>query len=143
MSPAAAEHRFKPGDQWTGNRQGAAIVPKDKRAIYREVRRLALDRSPRAMARLVELMESADERVAIIATNSILDRAGIRAIDKPEDLDGDRPQTDVSRLSRAERDELERLLRKAMVQQPDSLASDAQGQPIESEVIPPESADER
>ncbi len=41
----------------------------------REAERLAREKSPRAITRLAEIMESADEKAAVSACNAILDRA--------------------------------------------------------------------
>lgn len=109
LPAAMITHQFKPGQ--VANPHGAGAIPKSKRELYREARKLALDKAPRAMERLGELMESTDERVSVIASNSILDRAGLRAIDKPEDLDGDRPRFDLELLTPAERNQLEAALR--------------------------------
>jgi hypothetical protein len=57
---------FQPGQ--TGNPSG-----RSKR--FYEVQVAAREASPQALQKLVELMASDDERVAIIAANSVLDRA--------------------------------------------------------------------
>lgn len=57
---------WKPGQ--SGNPGGRPKIPD-------EVKEALKAATPRAVARLVELMESADERVAIQACNSILDRS--------------------------------------------------------------------
>jgi len=58
--------QFKPGQ--SGNPTG------NKGTEYGDVVRLARDASQRAVQRLVELMESDDERVALLAAQAILDR---------------------------------------------------------------------
>jgi hypothetical protein len=66
LPPALAANIWKPGQ--SGNPSGHS-------AEYGEVLRLARMLSVRAIERLAELMESADERVAVVAANAILDRA--------------------------------------------------------------------
>lgn len=109
LPAAMVVHQFKPGQ--VANPLGAGAIPKDKRALYRETRRLALDASPHAMRRAIELIDSKDERVATINIQTVLDRAGIRPIDKPEDLDAERPKFDPSLLSPQERRQVEAALR--------------------------------
>lgn len=108
LPAAMVAHQFKPGQ--VANPLGAGAIPKSKRELYREARKLALDKAPREMERLGELMESTDERVAVFASNSILDRAGLRAIDKPE-LDEERSKFDPSLLTPAQLRQLEAALR--------------------------------
>lgn len=57
---------WKPGQ--SGNPNGRPKVPEDVKAALKK-------NTLRAVQRLVELMESQDERVAILACNSILDRS--------------------------------------------------------------------
>ena len=71
-------HQFKPGQ--VANPLGGRALRREKRGLYREARRLALDHAPEAMRRAVELMRSKDERVATVCIQIILDRAGVRPI---------------------------------------------------------------
>lgn len=61
--------RFQRGQ--SGNPGG---LPKS----HREVRALLLEHSPAALARLVELVQSDSEAVALAAACAVLDRAGLR-----------------------------------------------------------------
>jgi hypothetical protein len=42
---------------------------------YGEAVKLARAAAPKALDRLIELIDSADERVAVVASNAVLDRA--------------------------------------------------------------------
>lgn len=66
LSPALAANRWKPGQ--SGNPSGHS-------GAYGDAVRLAQHAAPYAVRRLIELMSSDDERVAVVAANSILDRA--------------------------------------------------------------------
>lgn len=70
-SQFAALGQFKPGAAWTGNAGG---LTKEVRAQQRAARELALQYCPRAIQELVNLLDSEDPRVRIVAANSILDR---------------------------------------------------------------------
>jgi hypothetical protein len=80
---------FKPGQ--SGN-------PGGRTPQFAECQRLARELSPRAIQRLGELMESEDERVAVVACNSLLDRAWGRSGRQPHVSARD----DLSKLSDAE-----------------------------------------
>jgi hypothetical protein len=66
LPPALAANIWKPGQ--SGNPAGHS-------GLYGAPIKLAQRAAPRAVRRLIELMESEDERVAAVACNSILDRA--------------------------------------------------------------------
>jgi len=55
--------------------KGKSGNPGGRPQVKGEVRKLAQSKAPRAFKRLVELMESKDQRVAIAASNAVLDRA--------------------------------------------------------------------
>lgn len=55
--------------------KGVSGNPGGKSKKLEELKRLALDHSARAIQRIAELIESDDERVAIMAAKEILDRA--------------------------------------------------------------------
>jgi hypothetical protein len=59
-------HPFQPGQ--SGN-------PSGKGGLYHEAQRICREASPRAARRMVELMDSDDERVALLAADKVLERA--------------------------------------------------------------------
>ena len=66
LHPTLKANIWKPGQ--TGN-------PKGFSGLYGEAVRLAQAAAPDAVRRLIELMNSEDDRVAVVACNAILDRA--------------------------------------------------------------------
>lgn len=66
LSPQFLARRWQPGE--SGNPAGHS-------GLYGEAMRLAREAAPDAIRRLIALMASADERVAVVACNAILDRA--------------------------------------------------------------------
>src|SRR6516165_6229056 len=66
LPPALAANRWRPGQ--SGN-------PSGNSGEYGTAIKLAQRAAPQAVRRLIELMDSEDERVAAVACNSILDRA--------------------------------------------------------------------
>lgn len=131
-------YRVKPGQVLNplgGN------APGSKRELYRESRRLALDASPHAMRRAIELIDSADERVASINVKTVLDAAGVRPIDRPEFEEDGAERFAPERLTPRQLAQLEaaaRLYLRALVPESAVSATDAQGEPIRGEILPPE-----
>ena len=80
---ALVQHAFKPGQ--SGN-------PGGRTTSFAECQRLAREASPDAMRRLIELMASPDERVALMAADKVLERAW----GKPREYD---PDSSVKRYS--------------------------------------------
>ncbi len=66
LPPALAANRWRPGQ--SGNPSGHS-------GEYGMAIKLAQRAAPKAVRRLIELMDSEDERVAVVACNAILDRA--------------------------------------------------------------------
>ena len=66
LPPALAANRWQPGQ--SGN-------PSGHNGEYGQAMKLARQAAPDAVRRLIELMNSEDERVAAVACNAILDRA--------------------------------------------------------------------
>jgi hypothetical protein len=87
---ALVQHAFKPGQ--SGN-------PGGRTASFAECQRLAREASPDAMRRLIELMASPDERVALMAADKILERAW----GKPKEQDPDAGGRRYSELPADER----------------------------------------
>ena len=65
--------------------KGVSGNPGGQAAIYHQCRKLARDASLDMMRGLVDLARNAeDERVRSVCLIAVLDRAGVRAIDRPE-----------------------------------------------------------
>jgi hypothetical protein len=76
MNQATSEQGHNRVDAPSGKFQkGVSGNPGGRPRISAEVRDLVRSKAPRAFERLVDLMESQDERVAIAASNAVLDRA--------------------------------------------------------------------
>ena len=80
-------HPFQPGR--SGN-------PSGKGGLYHEAQRICREASPAAALRMVELMNSTDERVALMAADKVLERAWGKSKEAP-----DSPSDDVARGERA------------------------------------------
>ena len=92
LPPALAANRWKPGQ--SGNPSGHS-------GEYGQAVRLARQAAPYAVQRLIQLMDSDDERVATVACNSVLDRAFGRP--KPVMEEKDDLETRVANMTREER----------------------------------------
>jgi hypothetical protein len=137
--PNQVAHYFKLGQR--ANPRGAGAIPKDRRDLYREARRKALEVAPEMVERAIALArDSDDQRVASLNIWKLLEIAGIRPIDKPEE-DERRPQFDASRATPEQLQQILAALRlmKELMAAPATTAPDERGQPIRGELIPPES----
>jgi hypothetical protein len=74
---------------------GQSGNPKGRSKEQGEIERLAKDRSKRALERIIELVESTDERIALMAAKEVLDRAFGRA-KQSEDADVDGRQLTIN-----------------------------------------------
>jgi hypothetical protein len=96
---------FKKGE--TNNPGGGAL------SAYHAARRVCADASPHAIQRQIEMMDDKDSRVAMIATEAVLNRG----IGKPRDHSAEDQQqrhVDLSQLTVEERRVLARLLSVAL-----------------------------
>ncbi len=76
MNRATSEQGDNRTDASSGQFQkGISGNPGGRPRLSSEVRELAQSKAPRAFERLVALMESKDQRVAMAASNAVLDRA--------------------------------------------------------------------
>ena len=75
IPPALVKHVWKPGE--SGNPGGRTIA-------HSECQRLAREASPKAIMRLIELVDSDDERVALLASEKVLERAWGKPKEQPE-----------------------------------------------------------
>lgn len=99
---------------------GQAGNPQGRSKRFHEVQQLARESAPAALTKLVALMGSPDERVAIIAANSVLDRA----FGKPKEQKADDSQQVRPNLSALPPDMLAQLRSIMSV-----LAGQAEGAP--------------
>jgi hypothetical protein len=86
---------WQPGQ--SGNPGGRTVAFQECQAMCREA-------SPRASMRLIELMESADERVALMAADKVLERAWGKPKEQDDASDAARRlsnMTDAQRLAEA------------------------------------------
>ena len=93
LPPALATKRWRPGQ--SGNPSGHS-------GAYGEAVKLAQAAAPYAVRRLIELMDSEDERVAAVACNAILDRAFGKPKPAVEEKDDDMDAR-LKAMSREER----------------------------------------
>lgn len=95
---ALVPYRWQPGQ--TGN-------PNGFQGVYGHVMALARERSPRAVAKLCELIESPDDRVALMAADKLLERAW----GKPKEVQDDKASgpPDLGALNAADLAELRRI----------------------------------
>jgi hypothetical protein len=102
LHPAMIARQWKPGESGGGG---------GRTGLYHECRKLAAEASPRAMLRLIELMDAADERVAFMAATAILDRSGVKPIEfNPNDDPESKPPLNVALLSPERRQQLRDIL---------------------------------
>ena len=114
-------YRFKPGQ--TGN-------PGGRTKLHAECRRLAREICPDAINRIAQIMrQTDDDRAALIAAQTILDRGLGKVKDTPED---ERQPLDLSQFPPA----AIALIRQAMSMM--APAASASSEPVQ-EVLPPES----
>lgn len=100
--------------------KGQSGNPGGRPKAEREVIELARDASPRAIGRLVELVEHEDARTAIAAANSVLDRAFGKptqplANDPDNPVNPEAPSVDaLAQLSPEDRAQLRTILGRAL-----------------------------
>ena len=121
-------NRWKPGQ--SGNPSGHS-------GEYGQAIRLARQAAPYALQRLIQLMDSDDERVATVACNSVLDRAFGRP--KPVMEEKDDLETRIANMTREERLNRMRELLAPMRQ----YLTELDGKEAETEVMTIESGDSR
>jgi hypothetical protein len=92
---------------------GQSGNPSGKGALFQESQRLCREHSPRAARRLIELMESEDERVSFMAAKEVWERAWGKVPDYNPADDENRPAVDVSSMSVADQKRLLQLFRQA------------------------------
>jgi hypothetical protein len=108
--------------------KGTSGNPDGQSQCYHICRKLAREAGPEMMLGLIDLAKNAeDERVRSVCLIAVLDRAGVRPIDKPEPESADRPAFDPRAYSAEDLAVIEAAL-KLMLQ--------GGSAPAEAEVIP-------
>src|SRR5215471_7773500 len=129
LPPAVSANRWKPGQ--SGN-------PSGQSGEYGQAVRLARQAAPYAVQRLIQLMDSDDERVAAVACNSILDRAfGRPGFVREEEKDS--LETRVANMTREER--LARM--RALLEPMRRYLNELDEEPVGAEVTTIERGDRR
>jgi Trp operon repressor len=121
-------NRWRPGQ--SGNPSGHS-------GAYGEAMKLAQQAAPFAVRRLIELMDSEDERVAAVACNSILDRAFGKPRAERERIDSlERRIANMTRGERLQRMKQLLLPMQQYLQEPhDGEEPEAEAAAIGSEVV--------
>ncbi len=101
LPPAMAERVWKPGQ--SGNPTGWG-------GRYAEMRALAREASPKGIRKAIELIDDADPRVALVAIQTVLDRAWGKAKEAKDGEEVVRPTLNLSHLSREELEVLVKAL---------------------------------
>ena len=114
VPPALVQHAFRPGQ--SGN-------PGGRTATFVECQRLARDASPDAMRRLIELMGSSDERIAVIAADKVLERAWSKPKEQRPDASGRRYSEMPADESRREVERLIALGKEIIARETERVAS--------------------
>jgi hypothetical protein len=86
-------HPFQPGQ--SGN-------PSGKGGLFHEAQRICREASPQAARRMVELMNSDDPRVALLAADKVLERAWGKPKEVPEEAMLDPAAAEQAAQARAE-----------------------------------------
>lgn len=96
--------------------KGQSGNPSGRGGLWQECQRIARENSPEAMRRLVELTQSSDERVAIMASEKVLERAWGKVKESKEEAP-QAPKLDLSGMSREKVALLRDLMREAQAHQ--------------------------
>jgi hypothetical protein len=103
--------------------KGQSARPDTRPSLYVETMRIARQHSPQAIQTLIERMKDADGRIAVVAANSVLERA----FGKPREMKPEEQQAhiDLSSLSGPELQLLLRLVESGRLRSAAEPASDA------------------
>jgi hypothetical protein len=80
-------------------KKGHSGNPGGRGSAYHETRKMLKDATPEAARRAIELLQSPDERVAMVAIQFVFERAFGKAGPEKPDADGHRAGFDYSKLS--------------------------------------------
>ena len=104
ITPSHGHGRLTP---WQKGQRGN---PSGKSGAYLECQRICREASPRAAARLVELMEDSDTRVGLMAAQAVMDRG----VGKPDTIHEEPRTLNADNLTDDQQRALLILLKKAM-----------------------------
>jgi hypothetical protein len=98
----------------------------------REAQRLAKQSTPKAIRRLIDMLDSKDDRVVVVAANALWDKAGGKVMENnPEQETGKR--IDLSKLTAPELQFLLKLVRSGAMQMTEAPSVTLEGEVIEAD----------
>lgn len=105
---------------------------------FREAQRIARDASPEAMRKMVELLDSDDERIVGFASKELMLHAwGAPKTYDPSEEMPDNPAIDPSQFTPAQRKQLRRMLEMLLKAMPAEVSEDtSEGKVIDGDVTP-------
>jgi hypothetical protein len=95
--------------------KGQTLNPGGRGGEYHETVKLAREHSVAAMQKMIALMDCPDERVALLAQQTVLERAWGKAKDFDPNADKSDARFDLSKLSLAERRHLLEVIDRLVV----------------------------
>jgi hypothetical protein len=135
--PALVTKRATKGYRWPKGKSGnPAGFPRAIAEVYREVRRICVNASPEMAEGLIALARTAqDERVRSVCMLAVLDRAGIRPVEKVEDEK--EKASPCFRSQDYDEEELAEIEAALLLLTDPARARALRGEAVEAEIIPP------
>src|ERR1700676_5463199 len=94
--------------------KGVSGNPGGKGGQLREAQKLAREATPKAVKRLIDMLDSDDDRVVVIAANSLWEKAGGKVLENAPELEPEK-RLDLSKLSLPELKFLLKIVRTCKV----------------------------